>query len=1093
MSSAEALARRLSDLERRLTAMERGGQMSRTSIEAGALVVNDDAGTPVLLVGQQDDGTFAVAGVNGGQVRADTVPQEVIDQITADLELADGAVTEAKLAAAAVTVTKIADNSISSPKVIAGAIQADHLAVDSVAAGKIAANAVTAREIAALSVTAGKIAAGAVTTDKLTVSNASAIAQRIYDACEDLTDWARHSGGTGTVTVQPVTDGVTGGNVFRAVGGVHGLARLPLIPFDPTAIYRLRVRVRQTVAPSDPAQAIFYAGFACVAADGQTYISSTGTQGTTTSGAHYVAAQAVNLTAGSGWQEFTGYLRGTAATGTGTARPDPNSPGVAVAGTRYMRPVVYMNYNNGSGTAELDLVAVDVIPVGSVGSVVIADGAISAPKIAAGTITADRLAIGVGNLVPDPSFESADLRAVRTGGGWAYDTGSAIERYHGQSFAYVTGDATPNKDVYLTDAIPTRAGEQFFGSFAALANGGANGTAILFYDVTLQDGSHVPSRLAAITSAPTWMLASGVTALGSDTFDGRTASSGLGTSTGGATWAVAGPVLANFSVGSGTAKIAHSVNDNALRSAALNVSVADSDQVFSVSTSALMTGGALVTGAVARFTDQNNCYWLRVEFNPGGINLQAKIVKRVGGIETQLASLPVVPGLAYGAGTFVRVRARVSGSDLSLKVWASTSAEPSAWTLTVSDPDPALAGAGKTGFVTWLVGSSTNTLPVTATFDDYTVSSPSGLPVTMPANAVSVRFALRTSAHTVGKWCIDAVDVRRVAPGVEIADGAITAAKIAAGAITADKLDANAITGKTITGGSFFTRPAAPRVEMGETTYEGGAIASIKWDLLGRGWDEPTIQANDIGGGNRRFQIRGPAGTDGAQGTTLKAEDTDYSWQVSCWTDPLTAISTYKFTPSGGLELNVPRGSGAKSLVFNEGYVVYADNAGSGGANNRWWLDTPNLGEVVIGPRAGASLLGSFKVRTGATTTAGANVNLDTGTYQVRRVSSALKYKTDVQDLAYDPEVLRGLRPARFRDRNEVAEQGDSARWYCGFIAEEVDALGLAELVTYDSDGAPDALQYERFAAALVLLIRDQDRQLAELRQRVSALEGPAA
>ncbi|MEU7609559.1 hypothetical protein [Micromonospora sp. NPDC049204] len=160
--NAEAIARRLADMDRRLTAVERGSQMSRTSIEAGTLVVNDPAGTPVLTVGRQDDGGYAVAGTNGGQVIATGVSQEVLDQIAADLELADGQVTEAKIAAGAVTETKIADDAITTPKIVAGAVQALQIAAEAISTGKLVAAAVTADKIASNSVTADKITANAI-------------------------------------------------------------------------------------------------------------------------------------------------------------------------------------------------------------------------------------------------------------------------------------------------------------------------------------------------------------------------------------------------------------------------------------------------------------------------------------------------------------------------------------------------------------------------------------------------------------------------------------------------------------------------------------------------------------------------------------------------------------------------------------------------------------------------------------------------------------------------------------------------------------------------------------------------------------------
>ncbi|MBC9000512.1 tail fiber domain-containing protein [Micromonospora aurantiaca (nom. illeg.)] len=648
------LAKRLSETEARLAALERGSQLGHSSIEAGQLTVSDAEGNPVLVIGDQGDGTYAVAGVNGGVV------------VAQDLNLPAGTITE----------TDISDDAISTPKLTANAVTADKIEAGSVTSDKIAANAVTA----------GKIEAGSISTDKLTVGSQGAIAARVVDACGDLADWAA-AGVAGTLTVQQVVDSVTGGTVFRAGGAVTGLVRTPVIPFDPTALYRIKIRVRQTVAPTgDTTASKVSAGFAAVMADGATYVDVTGTATPGPTNAHYVAAANAVLVAGAGWQEFTGYLRGTATTGTSTARPDPNNPGAAVTGTRYLRPVLNLNAVAGNGTAEVDLVAVDVIPAGAISAVSIADGA-----------------------------------------------------------------------------------------------------------------------------------------------------------------------------------------------------------------------------------------------------------------------------------------------------------------------------------------------------------------------------------------------------------------------ITADKLSANAITGKVITGGTFFTRSAAPRVEMGETAYEGGAVASIKWDLLGRGWDEPVIQANQIGtGSNRRFTIRGPAGTLGAAGTSMVAEDTDFAWQISCWTDPITAISVYRFTPSGGLELSLPHSAASKAITFNEGYSIYVDNAGAGGSNNRWWLDTPGNGEVILGPRAGSAFIGSLRLRTNATTTSAANCFIDSGTHKISRSTSSIRYKTDVEDLELSLDALRSLRPVRFRDRGEVEERGDDARWYAGFVAEEVDQLGLGELVTY-LHGEPDGVQYDRFTAALMLLVRDQDRQLAKLAERVVELERRAA
>jgi hypothetical protein len=124
-TTAERLAAKIARLEARLTAVERGSQMRRTSIEGGTLAVNDPDGVPVLLVGQQDDGTYAVVGVGAGRVVAN------------DLDLPAGSITE----------TDISDGSISTPKLRANAITADKIAAGAITAEKISGDAIDGRTI----------------------------------------------------------------------------------------------------------------------------------------------------------------------------------------------------------------------------------------------------------------------------------------------------------------------------------------------------------------------------------------------------------------------------------------------------------------------------------------------------------------------------------------------------------------------------------------------------------------------------------------------------------------------------------------------------------------------------------------------------------------------------------------------------------------------------------------------------------------------------------------------------------------------------------------------------------------------------------
>ena len=60
---------------------------------------------------------------------------------------------------------------------------------------------------------------------------------------------------------------------------------------------------------------------------------------------------------------------------------------------------------------------------------------------------------------------------------------------------------------------------------------------------------------------------------------------------------------------------------------------------------------------------------------------------------------------------------------LSAKVWRASAAEPAAWQVNASDSTPALQGAGGTGLVGYLSGSSTN-FPVVLRLDTLSVKIP---------------------------------------------------------------------------------------------------------------------------------------------------------------------------------------------------------------------------------------------------------------------------------------------------------------------------------------------------------------------------------
>ena len=159
------------------------------------------------------------------------------------------------------------------------------------------------------------------------------------------------------------------------------------------------------------------------------------------------------------------------------------------------------------------------------------------------------------------------------------------------------------------------------------------------------------------------------------------------------------------------------------------------------------------------------------------------------------------------------------------------------------------------------------------------------------------------------------------------------------------------------------------------------------------------------------------------------------------------------------------------------------------------------------GFRVAASVVRSATI---ANTTTGSSANVFVSTSSntlFRSTVSALKYKTNVETMedSYADAIL-GLRPVWYRSRCELDPESYG---YWGFIAEEVAEVdprivtfGVADDYEwqYDEDGEkiepdvadltePEGVQYDRLVPHLVNLLARQRDQIADLEQRVAALE----
>jgi hypothetical protein len=171
---------------------------------------------------------------------------------------------------------------------------------------------------------------------------------------DDGEGWETLGSSTGEMSTVAVADSTTGGRVLR-IGNNSGnderwLTHKVNIPFDPSALYRVKAAVRRTAGTGR-----VYLGVFGIADDGVSYVNTVGAN--SGGSQHYIAAE--SDAPGSGWTTYTGYIRGTAATGDNTVHDDPSDPAVLHEDVRYIRPTFIANSNDATGTMEWAYVSIE--------------------------------------------------------------------------------------------------------------------------------------------------------------------------------------------------------------------------------------------------------------------------------------------------------------------------------------------------------------------------------------------------------------------------------------------------------------------------------------------------------------------------------------------------------------------------------------------------------------------------------------------------------------------------------------------------------------------------------------------------------------
>jgi hypothetical protein len=110
--------------------------------------------------------------------------------------------------------------------------------------------------------------------------------------------------------------------------------------------------------------------------------------------------------------------------------------------------------------------------------------------------------------------------------------------------------------------------------------------------------------------------------------------------------------------------------------------------------------------------------------------------------------------------------------------------------------------------------------------------------------------------------------------------------------------------------------------------------------------------------------------------------------------------------------------------------------------------------------------------------------------------ASSKRYKKDISKYDFgDPKKLLKLEPVKYKYKRSKREghQETNREWDYGYIAEDVLATGLHEIVGYNREGEVEGLDYGRLSVFLVELLKEHQSEIDFLKKEIDKLRNDNA
>ncbi|MYX26740.1 hypothetical protein GTY75_08665 [Streptomyces sp. SID8381] len=351
--------------------------------------------------------------------------------------------------------------------------------------------------------------------------------------------------------------------------------------------------------------------------------------------------------------------------------------------------------------------------------------------------------------------------------------------------------------------------------------------------------------------------------------------------------------------------------------------------------------------------------------------------------------------------------------------------------------------------------------------------------VTAPADAVQGRVRVESGNATAGAVWFDNAAVRPVVPGVQIADGAITAPKILAGSITTDKLTALSVTAEKIASLAITT----DKLSALSVTADKLAVNSVTASKILAGSIDAThikagaISADRLALGTDGNVIADPS-FEGATSDQRIAGNTDWSFVAGNGTARALQVSAVSATPLNRVIVlaTLPAVPGQK-VWLSVDYLASTDWAGSHFGLYGQWFDASG---TLLG-YSSLSLAGDVAVRgTWTSVSAVPAEAAPTGTTRLRVVMGSVSGTAGT--VAFDNVACRVVLASGFAGaRAEISPSGlqlydDAGQEAVALVTGRPNYLTLSSggvpVATIDQEGAAG---FQRLAVAEGLTVGGTD------------------